>query len=132
MRFVWLFYFFQGSNNAVRIAADCQDSDWDLRFWVLSVLVPWKQRKNIMSDVICPACKEEFDVHDHYKSGEYTCPKCDTEIWVEAEHSIDYSAYCLDSDHKWEPLSGHAGYSVCKFCDIVRHDIRLPKTESKN
>ena len=82
------------------------------------------QAKVIMSDVECPYCKEDFDVHDHYESGEYECPMCGESIWVEVEYTVSYDASCLDRYHKWvdysDPYRPNIQMQKCETCGGLR------------
>lgn len=65
------------------------------------------------NDVTCPHCQVEFDVFDHHESGEYECPECGKQIWIEVEYTPYYEASCLPSDHEWEKIQ-----SVYRMCEI--------------
>ena len=56
------------------------------------------------NEVECPYCKSEFDVHDHYDSGEYECPECNKDIWIDVEYEAIYQSSCLDEDHDFQPI----------------------------
>lgn len=73
------------------------------------------------NEATCPYCKAEFEVRDHYESGEYECPECCKEIWVEVEYEVSYDASCLDEDHDFQPaiVSG-TKFKQCSRCGCVQ------------
>ena len=77
-----------------------------------------------MSDTNCPHCGACIAPTDHEKSGEYVCPECDREIWVEVEYEVIYTASCLDKDHNFLPLKRHFGFEECERCGKVRATAR--------
>jgi len=54
-----------------------------------------------VSDATCPHCNTDFDVQDHYESGDYDCPSCEKTLWIEVDHITTYQASCLGTDHDW-------------------------------
>lgn len=80
-----------------------------------------------MSDATCPHCNTEFDVNDHYESGEYDCPSCEKTLWIEVDHIAVYEATCLESDHEWvRPGDPWPDGLLCTKCNRFKMEPRKP------
>ena len=73
-----------------------------------------------MSDTNCPHCGADLEIMDLHDSGEYECPECEGEMWVEVELEPIYTASCLEKDHKFRPMQNHPGFKDCEKCGLVR------------